>query len=115
MKTICIMCPIGCELDVSKTATGLKVAGNACARGVTYGTQEYTKPERMVTTIKALKDGSGTVSLKTERGINKELIQKLLLLINKTPLPDNIQPGDKFITDALRSGVAVVVTGINKI
>ena len=37
MKTVCIMCPMGCELTIEKVKGEIKVSGNTCLRGETYG------------------------------------------------------------------------------
>ncbi|MDR2514990.1 MAG: hypothetical protein LBD02_07295, partial [Christensenellaceae bacterium] len=46
---ICIACPLGCRLRVSNEERGLEVEGNACKRGESYGRQEFSAPERVVT------------------------------------------------------------------
>lgn len=37
MKTICIMCPMGCPLDINKVDGKIVVTGNTCKRGEIYG------------------------------------------------------------------------------
>lgn len=51
MKTICIMCPMGCPLDINKVDDKIVVTGNTCKRGEIYGTQEFTAPKRVVTSL----------------------------------------------------------------
>lgn len=44
MKTICIMCPMGCPLEIENNNGQIKVSGNTCKRGEIYGAQEFTAP-----------------------------------------------------------------------
>lgn len=50
-EMICIVCPIGChlEIDVDDDGNVLEVHGNACPRGDVYGRKELTNPTRMLT------------------------------------------------------------------
>ena len=114
MKTICIMCPVGCEIAVNKTGSDITVTGNACARGKDYGIKELTKPERMLTTIVPLPNGKGTISLKTERSIDKRLIKAALIEINQTKPNAKAKPGDVFLKNILNTNVNIVVTCINQ-
>ena len=114
MKTICIMCPVGCEITVNKTGTDTTVTGNACARGKDYGIKEFTKPERMLTTIVPLLNGKGTISLKTDQTIDKRLIKAALMEISQTKPATKIKPGDVFLKNILNTGVNIVVTCINQ-
>lgn len=48
---ICINCPLGCALTVTmEQGQVLKVEGNTCPRGKSYGEKEVTNPTRIVTT-----------------------------------------------------------------
>lgn len=109
MKTICIMCPMGCPLDVTETAEGVVVRGNTCKRGEEYGRQEYTNPKRVVTSLVRL-DGGGVVSVKTDGLIEKGRIFELLALLKDVVLARPVAIGDVVLADVFGSGVSVVAT-----
>ena len=94
MKVICIMCPRGCELEVTK-GKKITVTGSGCPRGVIYGEREVTKPERMVTTIK--KYGDSTISLKSSKPVPKKLVFDVLKEIKTAKVPKNIEVGGVLI------------------
>ena len=49
----CIVCPIGCSLEVEiENNNVVSVKGNTCPRGEKYAISECSNPERMVTTTK---------------------------------------------------------------
>ena len=115
MKTnlICIRCPIGCCLTVTKQKSGkVKVEGNRCPRGEEYGKQEVTDPRRIVTTIKQTK--KGTISLKTDVAIKKADYFKVLRQIDKTPVTKKYKIGDVFIKGVCGSHSNIVVTGVHE-
>ena len=57
-EMICIMCPMGCNLTVTKNGDDITVTGNNCQRGVIFAKEELTCPKRIVTS-----------SVKTEQGV----------------------------------------------
>ena len=111
MKVICIMCPRGCELDVTK-GRKITVTGNACPRGVIYGEREVTKPERMVTTIKKFEDK--TISLKSSKPVPKEKVFDVLQEVKSARLPKNVEIGGPLIKNVCDTDVDIVITNINK-
>ena len=111
MEITCIMCPVGCTLNVTKKGKTITVNGNGCPRGEIYGKNEITTPKRMVTTIKKYKDG--TISLKTSEPIDKNLVADCLKEINKTKEPKNIKTGEVFIKNILSTNVDIIVTNVN--
>ncbi|MBQ7452709.1 MAG: DUF1667 domain-containing protein [Clostridia bacterium] len=111
MEFICIMCPVGCHLTVSKTKDGIVVSGNACPRGELFGKSEATNPTRMVTSIMPYKNG--TISVKTSNPIPKNKIKNVLREIKSAPVPKTAKMGQIVIRDVAKTGENVIVTGIN--
>ncbi len=107
MKLTCIMCPVGCALEVTKKGNDIVVAGNSCIRGERYGRQEVVSPERMVTTVAKTK--TGFVSVKTSAPVPKEKVQAVVDEIGRIVL-DNPKHGEIAIQNVLGLGVDVVVT-----
>ena len=111
MEITCIMCPVGCTLNITKQKDNIVVKGNGCPRGEIYGKDEITLPKRMITTIKQYKNG--TISLKTSTAIDKTLINKVLQEIKNIPEPKTIKAGDILINNIFDTGVDIVVTNVN--
>lgn len=108
MKTVCIMCPVGCELTIEKTGKEIKVSGNACVRGESYGKSEITNPMRMVTALITTK--KGVLPVKTTNLIPKTKIKSVLKEIEKVNVP-TAKIGDVVIKNVCGLGVDIVVTG----
>ncbi len=109
-KMTCIICPRGCELDVSiEDGKVISVKNNFCRRGVNYAENEVTSPMRSVTST--VKSESGRlVSVKTDRAIPKKNIFDCMAIINKITAPDGCMIGDVIAENIF--GANIVVTGV---
>ena len=56
-KMVCIMCPLGCEMEVEQTNSEILVSGNNCIRGKNYAVSELTEPQRVLTSVIITKSG----------------------------------------------------------
>ena len=96
---------MGCPLDINKVDDKIVVTGNTCKRGEIYGTQEFTAPKRVVTSLVRLTSG-GVVSVKTDGLVLKTLIPE----IGKLRLSAPLKIGDVAKENVAGSGVNLVVT-----
>lgn len=108
MKTVCIMCPVGCELTITKNGDDINVTGNTCIRGVEYGKNEITNPMRMVTAL--INTNKGVLPVKTTNLIPKSKIDDVLKEIAKLNLKQ-AKAGDVVIKNVCNLNVDVIVTG----
>jgi len=109
---ICINCPMGCNLTVTKADDGsVSVTGNTCPRGEEYGIKEVTAPTRTVTSIVRVTDGEiPMVSVKTAADIPKEKIFDVMKSIRETKTVAPVKIGDIIIKNVAGTGVDVVAT-----
>lgn len=108
MKTVCIMCPVGCELTISGSNENVKVTGNGCVRGLTYGKNEVTNPQRVVTAL--IKTDLGVLPVKTTKKKKKNMINNVLAEIEKVHLK-KAKAGDVVIKNVCGLDCNIVVTG----
>ena len=94
-KFTCIMCPLGCELTVTKQNNEIKVFGNACVRGQRYGISEVTNPSRMITTL--IKAKNGLFAVKTSALVPKDKILEAVQEIH------NIKIENAFVGDVVKT------------
>lgn len=108
---VCIRCPIGCTLTVTKSDGGVAVSGNTCKRGEEYGIAEVTAPTRIVTTTVRLLDGEiACAPVRTAAPVPKDKIFAVLFAIKKTILTAPVRIGDVAVADVCGTGVDVIVT-----
>ena len=106
----CIMCPVGCELEVTKNKLNISVTGNGCIRGERYAMQEITSPSRMITSL--VKTENGICSVKTTNLVPKDKIKDVLKEIEKLK-PKTVKLGDVLIKNVLDLNVDIIVTRAN--
>ncbi|MBO6164846.1 MAG: DUF1667 domain-containing protein [Eubacterium sp.] len=109
---ICINCPMGCSLVVTKADDGsVTVTGNTCPRGEEYGIKEVTAPTRTVTSIVRVAGGEiPMVSVKTAADIPKEKIFDVMKYIREAKTVAPVKIGDIIIENVAGTGVNVVAT-----
>lgn len=107
---ICIVCPIGCHLEVD-VENSYKVTGNTCPKGEVYGKEELISPKRVVTSTIKIKNGiHKRIPVKTTNSIPKELVYECMELLNNIEVSSPIKVGTKVIENIFETGIDIVVT-----
>jgi CxxC motif-containing protein len=112
----CIVCPIGCSLDVEEDAKGpdnLSITGNRCQRGEIYAREEIRAPKRVVTATCSIEGEAGSVRrvpVKTASPCPREKISALLDDIYKSKVTLPVKAGDVVIAGWNGGEIDVVAT-----
>jgi CxxC motif-containing protein len=111
-KVICITCPKGCRLDVSREGdTILKVDNCGCKRGEEYVKAELTDPRRMVaTTVKIRGSLHPLLPVYTAKPFPKPRIRELLTALQGVELKTPVGMGDVVVKDALGTGIDILAS-----
>jgi CxxC motif-containing protein len=110
-KIICITCPKGCVLDVTREGeTILKVKGG-CKRGHDYAKAELVDPRRMVaSTVKILGGIHPLMPVYTTAPFPKGRITDLLRELRQLNLEVPVHMGDVVMKDALGTGIDIIAS-----
>lgn len=113
---VCIVCPKGCRLKVTRENEEMTVTGNQCKRGQAYGLKEVTNPTRVITsTVKVNHPVHRRMPVVTKGAVPKAMMFDVVKEINKVVLELPITMGDIIIEDVLGTGVNIVASRtINK-
>ncbi len=110
-KLVCVVCPIGCHLNIEGTLGNLIITGNQCKRGITFANDECTNPTRMICSTVKIKGGLHRVlPVKTERPIPEKYKLACVKEINKIEVNSPVKMGDIIIENILETGVNIVAT-----
>ncbi len=113
-EMICIVCPIGCSLQVVEDPTnesGYIVRGHQCDKGRVYGIKEMTNPTRLITSTVKIKGGDlPRLPVRTDREIPKNLIFDSMKIINEIEVEAPISMGDILVENILESGSNIVAS-----
>jgi CxxC motif-containing protein len=110
-RLTCILCPVGCELEVRRTERGLDIQGNQCEKGIDFATEEVLYPKRNLATSVPVR-GSETllVSVRLSDGVPREMIFPILREIATLRPEIPVRRGQVLIADVLGTGVDVIAT-----
>jgi len=108
-KLICVVCPVGCRMQVSGTVEDLQVTGNVCEKGITYAYDEITNPLRMVCTTAKITGGiHHVIPVRTDKPIPDKYKLEVVKEVNKLTLTSPVKMGDVIIPDIFGTGVNIV-------
>jgi CxxC motif-containing protein len=109
---VCIACPVGCRLEVWQEQNGeIRVSGNQCEKGDTYGREELLAPRRVVTaTVRLTGSTLRRLPVKTHRPLPREHIATLLAEIGRLRVSVPVALGQVLLADFRGTGVDLVAT-----
>ena len=113
----CTTCPSECLLTVSVSTdeqTGgrtVEVTGNRCKRGRAFGTQEVTRPMRVLASTVVVRGGDERLlPVRTAEAIPRDLHLEAMGIIRQTAVEAPVRMGDVIISDLLGTGVDLVAS-----
>ncbi len=110
-KLICIVCPIGCHLEVDTSEDEYKVAGAVCKRGERYAIKKLKSPTRLLTTTVKTKDlKTKFIPVRTSKEIPKDKIFQCMKEINAIIVTRPVKMGDILIENILDTGVNIIAS-----
>lgn len=112
-KMICIVCPIGCKIEVSQDSggEGYFVTGNQCNRGVEYGIEELTNPTRILTsTVKLVNAELKRLPVRTDIPIPKKLIFECMKELTSVEVYAPVKAGTILISNILGTEANIIAS-----
>lgn len=107
----CIMCPVGCRIQVTQTAEGTRFVGAGCIRGREYALQEITTPSRVVITVVPCVHGDvPTVAVKTTKPVPKDKMFTVMKALSTVTVSAPVQKGDVLVHHVAGLPVDVIAT-----
>ncbi len=108
----CINCPLGCALTVTIDGEKvIKVEGNTCPKGKTYGEKEVTNPTRILTSSVMVMGGKlSVVSVKTASDIPKNKIRECAASLKNITVQAPVKIGDVILKNIGNTGVELIAT-----
>lgn len=109
---VCIVCPVGCRMQVKMDNDEVSVAGNQCKRGSNYAKQEFLCPMRTVTSSVIVEQGKHPLcAVKTAGQVPKASIPQVLETIRTLRPVAPVQRGQVLCADIAGTGADLIATG----
>lgn len=110
-EMVCIVCPVGCRMKVTKNGDDIQVTGNTCKRGERYAISEFTNPQRTVTSSVYVTGGHmPLVSVRTEKTVPKAKIPEVMEALKKVSVAAPVKVGQVLLSDVAGTGVNIIAT-----
>jgi CxxC motif-containing protein len=110
-KIICITCPKGCTLDVTREGQTVIKIRPGCKRGHDYVQRELTDPRRMVATTVRVRGGlHPLLPVATAAPFPKPRIFELMAALRSLELPAPIKNGQPVLENALGTGIDILAS-----
>jgi len=111
-RMTCVLCPVGCELEVGKDAAGeLQVKGHQCDKGLPFAVEEVLHPMRnLATSVPIRGTAARMVSVRLSRPVPREMLFPILKEIAKLRPEAPVRRGQLLIADVLGTGADVIAT-----
>lgn len=110
-ELICIVCPMGCRLQISGNLENIEVSGNKCKRGIQYATEELTNPTRMIcSTVKISGGIHKVIPVKTDKPIPEKHKLEVMELLKDVELKSPVKMGDVVVPNIFNTGINIVAT-----
>ncbi|MBO7676047.1 MAG: DUF1667 domain-containing protein [Erysipelotrichaceae bacterium] len=111
MNLICINCPKGCHLVVEELDGEIKVSGNTCPRGVTYGVNEMRNPLRTLTTTIAIDSvNCARLPVISSSPLPKGKVMDVMKKLKGVSIKAPVHMGDVIIKDVLGLGSDIIAS-----
>ncbi|MHB8087934.1 MAG: DUF1667 domain-containing protein [Anaerolineaceae bacterium] len=107
-NVICVTCPKGCTLIVTRDGQTVIDVENGCKRGHAYAQQELVDPRRMVASSVRLKGGlHPLLPVYTSAPFPKPRISELLALLRKVEVTTPVSLGQLILENVLDTGINI--------
>ncbi len=110
-ELICIVCPKGCHLEITKDKEGFHVTGNGCKRGPVYAKKELTNPTRVLTTTVKIKNAvHDRLPVVTDGEIPKGSLMKAMNVLNRLEVEAPVRSSQVVLKNILGSGIDILAS-----
>lgn len=108
---VCIQCPQGCKLAVSRSGEQVTVTGNKCPRGAGYAKQELINPCRtLTTTVKTAFVDFPLLPVRTLGEIPLKNVFGAMGEISRLLVKKRLRPGDLVLENLSGTHVPLIAT-----
>jgi len=110
-RLTCVLCPVGCEIDVGRTERGLDIRGSVCEKGIDFATEEILYPKRNLATSVPVKGTEARmVSVRLTDRVPRDKVFEVLAEIAKLRPELPVERGQVLIKNVSGTGADVIAT-----
>jgi CxxC motif-containing protein len=111
-QIICIVCPLGCRMEVALDGNSVtEVTGNQCQKGEKHAQQEVLFPGRILTTTVRTKDPAAPLlPVRSDKPLPKGKLEESMEVVAGHTVSYPIRLGEVIISNILNTGVNIIAS-----
>lgn len=110
-RLTCVLCPVGCELEVQGDGRDLDIQENQCDKGIDFAREEILHPKRNPATSVPLAGTSDRmVSVRLSAPVPRAMIRPVLEEIGRLRPKPPVRRGDILLRNVSGTGADVIAT-----
>jgi CxxC motif-containing protein len=109
---VCVVCPIGCEIDVVHEGRRIiSMEGNKCEKSTEFVTQELIEPMRILTSTVRIQGARwAVVPVRSDKAVPKRLFPRIMKQLRRVRLQAPVSMLDVVVKDVLDTGANIIAT-----
>lgn len=109
---VCVVCPIGCEIDVVHDGGKIiSMEGNKCEKSAEFVSQELIEPMRILTTTVRIQGSRWLViPVRTDKSVPKRLFPRIMRRLRRVELQAPVNISDVVVRDILHTRANIIAT-----
>ena len=109
---ICVVCPIGCEIDIVHDGSKIiSMEGNKCERSEEFVSQELIEPMRILTTTVRIQGSRwAVIPVRTDKSVPKRLFPSMMRQLRRIKVQTPVNMLDVVVRDVLGTGANIIAT-----
>lgn len=109
---VCVVCPVGCEIDVVHDGSEIiSTEGNKCEKSEEFVSQELIEPMRILTTTVRIQGSNWPViPVRTDKAVPKRLFACIMRQLRRIKLQAPVSMLDVVVRDVLHTGADIIAT-----
>lgn len=109
---VCVICPIGCEVDVIHDGGEIiSMEGNKCKKSEEFVRQELIEPMRVLTTTVRIQGARWPViPVRTDKSVPKRLFLRIMRQLRRIELQAPVNMLDAVVKDVAGTGASIIAT-----
>jgi len=109
---VCVVCPIGCEIDVVHDGGRIiSMEGNRCEKSDEFVRQELIEPMRILTTTVRIHGARwAVIPVRSDKSVPKQLFPRIMKQLRHIRLQAPVNILDVVVRDVLHTGANIIAT-----
>ena len=110
-EIVCIVCPLGCHIEVTPQGAELSMTGGQCKLGEKYASDEYRFPGRILTTTLITESSAKKLlPVRSNKAIPKDKLRQCMNHVSQVRVKPPVKMGQVVVPNIAEAGTHLIAT-----